>query len=79
MGRYVEIRHPDGWLSRYGHLKSIAIRDRQRVHRGDAVGAVGKSGNAGRRLIRPHLHFEVWDDKGNPVDPLGVMELARKE
>ena len=74
MGRYVEIRHPDGWRTFYGHLKTIEIRDRQRIRRGDLIGTVGKSGNARRRLIEPHLHFEVWNAEGAPLDPLSVME-----
>ena len=77
MGRYVEVRHPDGWVSRYGHLRRIAIRDRQRVHRGDILGTVGKSGNARRRIIQSHLHFEVINARGTPVNPLEVMEAAK--
>lgn len=79
MGRYVEVRHPDGWMTRYGHLKEIRIRDRQRVRRGDGLGTVGKSGNARRRRMQPHLHFEVWNQKRQAVDPLTVMEIARGE
>ncbi len=74
MGRYLEIHHPDGWVTRYGHLRTILVRDRQRVKRGQVVGLVGKTGNAGRRLIRSHLHFEVMNPEGEPVDPLSVME-----
>lgn len=74
MGRYVEIQHPDGWTTLYGHLKEISVRDRQRIRRGEAVGTVGKTGNARRRLIQSHLHFEVWNEESVPVDPLSVME-----
>lgn len=79
MGRYAEVRHPDGWVTRYGHLKEIRIHDRQRVHRGDCLGTVGKSGNARRRRMQPHLHFEVWNEKKEVLDPLTVMEVARGE
>lgn len=79
MGRYVKIRHPDGSMTLYGHLRTIDIRDRQRVHRGDRIGSVGKSGNARRRLIKPHLHFEVWSAQGEPVDPLPLLEAAYGE
>ena len=75
MGRYVEVHHLDGTTALYGHLKTIAVRDRQRVKRGEFLGTVGKSGNARRRIIQPHLHFEVWNETGMPVDPLGVMDL----
>ncbi|MBI3333558.1 MAG: M23 family metallopeptidase [Candidatus Omnitrophica bacterium] len=79
MGRYVEVRHPDGSVTRYGHLKTVAIRDGGRIRRGEVVGAVGKSGNARRRLIQPHLHFEIWNKEGEAVDPLTVMEPAQNE
>lgn len=74
MGRYVRVEHPDGSVTLYGHLREIGIRDRQRVRRGQPLGTVGKSGNARRKLIRSHLHFEVWNESGVPVDPLKVME-----
>lgn len=76
LGRYVEIQHPDGAMTRYGHLEKIDVQDEGQVHRGDRIGAVGKSGNARRRLIQPHLHFEVWNPEGIPVDPLGVMQVV---
>lgn len=75
LGRYVEVRHPDGCRTVYAHLEEIAVRDRQPVRRGDPLGTVGKSGNARRRMIHPHLHFEVWNEAGAPVDPLTVMEV----
>jgi murein DD-endopeptidase MepM/ murein hydrolase activator NlpD len=74
MGRYVEIRHPDGWMTLYGHLKRIEIGHRQKVQRGDRIGTVGKSGNARRLLIQSHMHFEVWNALGEPVDPLPLLE-----
>ncbi|MBI1952881.1 MAG: M23 family metallopeptidase [Candidatus Omnitrophica bacterium] len=74
LGRYVEIHHPDGWLTRYAHLKTIVIRDGQAVRQGQRIGTVGKSGNAGRRLIRPHLHFEVRNPRGLAVNPWRVMD-----
>ncbi len=76
MGNYVVIQHPGGFKTRYGHLKSIHVQDGQWVGRGERVGAVGKSGNAGHRLIQPHVHFEIWNRQGQPVDPLGITEAA---
>ncbi|MBI3615737.1 MAG: M23 family metallopeptidase [Candidatus Omnitrophica bacterium] len=76
MGRYVEIRHPDGWTTLYAHLKEIRIQDGQPIRRGEILGTVGKTGNARRRLIQPHLHFEIWNEGGTPVDPLSMMEAA---
>ncbi len=79
LGRYVEVHHPDGWRTRYAHLNQIAVRDGQRIGRGQLLGTVGKTGNARRRLIQSHLHFEVWDVEGVPVDPLTVIEIPTDE
>ena len=74
MGLYVEVHHPDGSMTLYGHLREILVRDGQRVRRGQVLGSVGKTGNAGHRLIQPHLHFEVWDAHRRMVDPLKRLE-----
>lgn len=69
-GNLVEIEHPDGMRTRYGHLQDIgnlAIGDQ--VARGTPVGMVGNTG----RSRGPHLHFETRDALGNPVDPRTVV------
>jgi len=48
-------------LSAYGHLGS--------VHKGDVVGYVGSTGNAGG----PHDHFEWHPGNGAAVDPYGFL------
>jgi murein DD-endopeptidase MepM/ murein hydrolase activator NlpD len=55
-GNLVEIRHADGYTSRYGHFSRIAsgIRKGSHVESGDVVGYVGQTGHA----TGPHLHFE---------------------
>jgi murein DD-endopeptidase MepM/ murein hydrolase activator NlpD len=55
-GRLVEVRHPNGVVSRYGHLRGFApgIRVGVRVSQGQCLGFVGASGLA----TGPHLHFE---------------------
>ena len=56
-GRVVEIRHRNGYLTRYGHLKGFAsgIRRGASVSISRTIGFVGASGLA----TAPHLHFEV--------------------
>ena len=78
MGRYIEIWHPDGSMTRYGHLHQIWISDHERVKQGQTIGTVGKSGNARRKLIQPHLHFEVWDENATPHDPLPLITPEQK-
>ncbi|MBX9927445.1 MAG: M23 family metallopeptidase [Gemmatimonadaceae bacterium] len=56
-GNTLEIRHPNGFLSRYGHLRGFArgVRAGTRVTMGQTVGYVGATGLA----TAPHLHFEI--------------------
>lgn len=75
MGRHIIIRHLDDTKTIYGHLSKIFITNGQKVKRGDIIGEVGKTGNAWRRAILPHLHFEIRIDD-EPVDPFaGYMEV----
>jgi murein DD-endopeptidase MepM/ murein hydrolase activator NlpD len=55
-GRMVEIRHGDGLVTRYAHLRGFGpgIRTGARVEQGQVIGYVGKTGMA----TGPHLHFE---------------------
>ena len=70
-GNLVEVQHPNGYATRYGHLSSIVVRPYQAVSQGDIVGYVGATGLA----TGPHLHYEVRR-KGQPVDPALVTTLA---
>lgn len=56
-GNVVDVRHPNGFISRYGHLRGFArgVRSGTRVAIGETVGYVGMTGLA----TAPHLHFEV--------------------
>jgi murein DD-endopeptidase MepM/ murein hydrolase activator NlpD len=58
-GLHVEVKHPDGYVTRYAHLSVV---------RGATLGLAGHTG----RATGPHLHFEVWRD-GVPVNPLRML------
>jgi len=65
-GLLVIIRHPDGFTTRYGHLSKIRVKVGQLVQRDRTlIGNVGSTGHS----TGPHLHFEVRDRNGNPVNP----------
>lgn len=56
-GNTLEIKHPNGYVSRYAHLRGFARGARRgaRVGIGETIGFVGMTGLA----TGPHLHFEV--------------------
>jgi murein DD-endopeptidase MepM/ murein hydrolase activator NlpD len=68
-GNLVEIRHANGFLTRYAHLNGFAsgVRAGDRVSQGQIIGYVGMTGLA----TGPHLHYEMHRN-GQPVDPLNV-------
>jgi murein DD-endopeptidase MepM/ murein hydrolase activator NlpD len=65
----------------YAHLERYAdeLHERDHVRRGQVLGYVGTSGNAGKDT--PHLHFAIFrltDAKqwwhGSPIDPYDVLK-----
>ena len=68
LGRYVELEHRDKLCSLYAHLDRIAVDVGERIRQGQAIGTVGKTGNASHPLIQPHLHLEI-SKAGQTLDP----------
>ena len=67
-GNLILIRHPNGYVSAYAHLKEITVQKGDVVNRGDNIGAAGMTGS----VSRPQLHFELR--KGaTPVDPIPLL------
>ena len=67
-GNLVLIRHPNGYVSAYAHLKEATVAKGQVVNRGDNIGSAGMTGS----VSRPQLHFELR--KGaTPVDPVPLL------
>ncbi len=56
-GNMIDVRHTNGIVTRYGHLRGFAkgVRSGTRVAMGQTIGYVGMTGLA----TGPHLHFEV--------------------
>ncbi len=63
-GRFVEIRHSNGWTSQYAHLSRINVHAGQHVSQKDVVALSGNTGLS----TGPHLHYGLKKD-GRPVDP----------
>jgi murein DD-endopeptidase MepM/ murein hydrolase activator NlpD len=64
-GNFVEIDHGNGYITRYGHLEEIIVRQGQVLKKGQILGSVGSSGGS----IAPHLHYEVILE-GKNLDPI---------
>jgi murein DD-endopeptidase MepM/ murein hydrolase activator NlpD len=72
-GAVVEIRHPDGSLSRYAHLSKINVAPGSEVVPGQVIGLTGGAAGApgSGNSEGPHLHFEYENASGR-VDPTSV-------
>ena len=69
-GQYIEIKHPNGLVTRYGNLDTkVSVKVNAKVKQGDAIGTVGKtSGNYSNEKYGSHLHFQFQKEKKD-VDP----------
>lgn len=70
-GYYVEIRHENGYISRYLHLKknSIIVKKGETVRKGQVLGYMGSTGNS----TGAHLHFSVTNQFRKVLDPLPYL------
>jgi murein DD-endopeptidase MepM/ murein hydrolase activator NlpD len=63
-GKWVDVRHGNGFTTRYGHLSRIWYNPGRVLNAGEELGLSGNTG----RSTGPHLHFEVrWN--GVPINP----------
>lgn len=67
-GNRVMVDHGNGYITLYGHLSVIQVREGQRVNRGDVLGQMGSTG----RSTGVHLHFEIRRG-GVLLDPGGFL------
>ncbi|MCG8428533.1 MAG: peptidoglycan DD-metalloendopeptidase family protein [Chromatiales bacterium] len=68
-GYLVEIKHADGYTTKYAHNSKIFVKAGDLVKRGDVVALMGSSG----RSTGPHLHFEVARN-GKTINPIKVLK-----
>lgn len=65
-GRYVEIKHPDGYVTRYAHLDSFNVKKNDFVTSGTKIGESDNSGHV--TSGNAHLHYEIVKN-GKRLDP----------
>jgi murein DD-endopeptidase MepM/ murein hydrolase activator NlpD len=70
-GQTVVVEHATGLRTRYAHLSATLVEVGDVVRTGQSVGLAGSSG----RTTGPHVHFELLDRKGTPLDPRAGLKL----
>jgi murein DD-endopeptidase MepM/ murein hydrolase activator NlpD len=73
-GKTVEIRHGNGFVTRYAHNSALLVELGDLVRQGQVIAAMGRSG----RATGTHLHFEVIR-KGKTLNPIKFVKAPRKE
>ncbi len=68
-GNLVEIRHPDGKITRYGHCDRLLVKEGASIDRGQTIATLGSTG----RSTGPHVHFEVLIG-GKQVNPIKYVD-----
>ncbi|NET49211.1 MAG: peptidoglycan DD-metalloendopeptidase family protein [Merismopedia sp. SIO2A8] len=68
-GNMVEVRHPDGSMTRYAHNSRNFVRVGQRVAQGEQIAAMGSTGFS----TGPHVHFEIHIPDQGAVNPIAYL------
>jgi murein DD-endopeptidase MepM/ murein hydrolase activator NlpD len=70
-GNTLEIRHSNGFVTRYAHNQANLVQVGDEISKGQVVALVGSSG----RSTGSHLHFEVIHN-GKTVNPAKYLYPA---
>ncbi|MEM9120764.1 MAG: LysM peptidoglycan-binding domain-containing M23 family metallopeptidase [Cyanobacteria bacterium P01_F01_bin.56] len=68
-GNMVDIRHPDGSMTRYAHNSRLLVSPGQQVRQGQQIAAMGSTGYS----TGPHLHFEIHVPNQGAVNPMAML------
>jgi murein DD-endopeptidase MepM/ murein hydrolase activator NlpD len=68
-GYLVEITHPDGSVTLYGHNNRILVQEGQQVDQGQQIAEMGSTGYS----TGPHCHFEVHPAGKGAVNPMAYL------
>ena len=68
-GLWVRVQHNDGTVTIYGHINESLVSAGQQVHAGQQIATMGNRGQS----TGPHLHFEVWINGSQKIDPVGWL------
>ena len=68
-GNLVEVRHPDGSMTRYAHNSRLLVESGQQVRQGQQIAEMGSTGYS----TGPHLHFEIHLPNQGTVNPISYL------
>ena len=68
-GNMVEVRHPDGSMTRYAHNSRNLVRVGQQVAQGEQIAEMGSTGYS----TGPHVHFEIHMPEQGTVNPVAYL------
>jgi murein DD-endopeptidase MepM/ murein hydrolase activator NlpD len=71
-GYMVEIKHADGFVTKYAHNSKIFVAEGELISKGQVIGLMGSSG----RSTGPHVHFEI-SRNGKTINPLSYLKKAK--
>jgi murein DD-endopeptidase MepM/ murein hydrolase activator NlpD len=71
-GRFIEIDHHNGFMTRFGHLHKIKVKKGQEISKDDVIGLMGSSG----RSTSTHLHYEVLFNN-KQINPLSLIKALK--
>jgi len=71
-GKVIKIKHPNGYITLYGHLSRIRVVNKQHVSQGQIIGNVGNTGLS----TGPHLHFGVMLN-GKWINPKRIRRSSK--
>jgi len=75
---YIAIDHGNGLITKYLHMSAIYVLPGDVVNAGDVIGLSGGTpGTRGAGIFTtgPHLHFEINDYQGNPINPHNYLSF----
>lgn len=67
-GNWIVIEDKDGYVSKYMHCNSLMVASGAEVKRGQLIATVGSTGHS----TGPHLHLQIEDNMGTPINPLFI-------
>ncbi len=69
-GLMVEIKHSNGFVTRYAHASKLLVKPGQEIKKGEVIALVGSTG----RSTGNHLHYEILF-AGQSIDPIKLTQM----